>query len=141
MAVVQNMIVSDKFNTEKLVLMERVLRNASLNCVSINLKFLLIPCYILKHFVENRSYMLLSELFLNVTNINVMCAECWDYIFGICPDGSSVQKWMAVCIIANLMFMLVSPNRLKYFKNTRCHSLQNSLNFLINFNFHEQEGK
>jgi hypothetical protein len=77
MAVVQNiMIVSDKFNMTKLVPMEIVLRNASPNYVSINLKFLLTPWYILKHFGEGRSYMLLPELFLNFNNINVMCAEC-----------------------------------------------------------------
>lgn len=77
MAVVQNiMIVSDKFNMAKLVPMEIVLRNASPNCVSINLKFLLTPRYILKHFVESRSYMLFPELFINVNDVNVMCAEC-----------------------------------------------------------------
>jgi hypothetical protein len=42
MAVVLNIIiVSDKFNVAKLVPMEVVLGNASPDCVSINLKFLL----------------------------------------------------------------------------------------------------
>jgi hypothetical protein len=77
MAVVKNiMIVSDKSNMAKLILMGIVLRNASQNCVSISLKFLLTPRYVLKHFVESTSYMLFPELFLNVNNINVMSAEC-----------------------------------------------------------------
>jgi hypothetical protein len=52
--------------------------------------------------VESTSYMLFPELFLNVNNINVMSAECWVYIFGICPNGSSVQKWMGVYTVRSL---------------------------------------